>query len=113
MRAPEGNRTPVASLEGWCLDRSATGASRESIRRGSNPRPPRWRRGALGPTELRMYGKRESAWEELNLRTPVYQTGAWTSSATGGREESGGVEPLTRAGHPGVRSRLPTTWRHP
>lgn len=29
-----------------------------------------------------------SAWEESNLRAPVYQTGAWTGSATGGAGET-------------------------
>jgi hypothetical protein len=39
---------------------------------------------------------RESAWEELNLRAPVYQTGAWTSSATGGSKEERVRLELTR-----------------
>jgi hypothetical protein len=35
----------------------------------------------------------ESAWEELNLRAPVYQTGAWTSSATGGSKDRVFIQP--------------------
>ena len=126
-RAPEGNRTPVPSLEGWCLVPFGHW-SEESTRRDPSRRRPeasrrrpevtpatfalaarysdRWSlqvripagesnsalrvKGPLYHASMLTGNTSRSAREDSNLRAPVYQTGAWTGSATGGK--SGGAD---------------------
>lgn len=50
IRAPGGSRTHLSTLAGWCLDRSATGASSSNQQQGrkeSNPLRLLWRQAAL------------------------------------------------------------------
>jgi len=56
---PPESRTPLCGLRARCITRQCL--------RGVHPR---------------------SAWEDSNPRAPVYQTGAWTGSATGGAGET-------------------------
>jgi hypothetical protein len=124
-RAPEGNRTPVPSLEGWCLVPFGHW-SEESTRRDPSRRRPeasrrrpevtpatfalaarysdRWSlqvripagesnsalrvKGPLYHASMLTGNTSRSAREDSNLRAPVYQTGAWTGSATGGAGET-------------------------
>lgn len=72
-----------------CISEFPAGESNSALR-GKNPLH---RTPMLAGTRIR-----ESAWEESNLRAPVYQTGAWTSSATGGSRESGGADSNRRLG---------------
>jgi hypothetical protein len=91
-RAPEGIRTPVPSLEGWCLGPlgywserkqsyacgSPAGESNSALRVKS----------PLHHASMLTGSTSRSAREDSNLRAPVYQTGAWTGSATGGAGET-------------------------
>ena len=96
-QVPEGSRTPVSSLEDWCLDRSATkqfpaGESNSAL----------WVKGPVHHASMLARGA-ESAREESNLRDPAYQAGACTSSsATGGK--SGGAARTTFSGSTTPRS---------
>ena len=118
MTAPEGNRTPVASLEGWCL--RPLGHWSERQRDYAYGSPPESRTPLCGlrarcitrqclrgvhPRSAREDSSRRRP--EANLRAPAYQTGAWTGSATGGApttEEAVRLE-LTR------RDRAPAGFR--
>ncbi len=60
QKAPEGNRTPVASLEDWCL-------------------------GPLGHWSIRAVSRQPTA---VGYQLSVARVGAWTGSATGGAGET-------------------------
>ena len=71
-KASEGSRTPVASLEDWCLDRSATEAEFPAGESNSAL----WVKSPVHHAP--MLARDESAREESNLRDPAYQAGACT-----------------------------------
>ena len=72
-KASEGSRTPVASLEDWCLDRSATEAEFPAGESNSAL----WVKSPVHHAPM-LARDEESAREESNLRDPAYQAGACT-----------------------------------
>jgi hypothetical protein len=93
-KASEGSRTPVASLEDWCLDRSATEAEFPAGESNSAL----WVKSPVHHAP--MLARDESAREESNLRDPAYQAGACTRLSYGREIRWGGLEPPPRGPQP-------------
>ena len=96
VKAPEGSRTPVSSLEDWCLDRSATEAEFPAGESNSAL----WVKSPVHHAP--MLARDESAREESNLRDPAYQAGACTRLSYGRKIRWGGLELPPPGSRPGA-----------